>query len=91
MRVILGDQSVAITKVLIFVLRWQTCGFAVFRVLVRAHCRGAASVSLRACSVLFLREQERDKRVQRSSSVNSLIGVAAPSDPVGSVFSENRS
>ena len=34
--------------------------------------------------VLFLQEQERDKRVLRSSSVNSLVGVAAPSDPVGS-------
>ena len=30
-----------------------------------------------------------DWRVQRSSSVNSLVGVAATSDPVGSVFSEN--
>ena len=29
-RVILGDQSVVITKVLILVLRRQTCGFAVF-------------------------------------------------------------
>jgi len=59
-RVILGDQSVMITKVLIFVLRRRTCGFAVFRVLVRAHCRGAASASLRACGVLLLLEQERD-------------------------------
>ena len=54
---ILGDQSVVITKVLILVLRRRTCGFTLFRVLVRAQCRGAASASLR---VLFLREQERD-------------------------------
>ena len=59
-RLILGDQSVVINKVLIFDLRRQTCVFAVFRVLVRALCRGAASASLRACGVLFLREQERD-------------------------------
>ena len=62
--------------------------FAWFRVLVRALCRGAASASLRACGVLFLREQERDWRVQRSSSVNSRVGVAAPSDPVGSILVE---
>ena len=35
MRVILGDQSVVITKVLILVWRRRTCGFALFRVLVR--------------------------------------------------------
>ena len=44
-RVILGDQSVMITKVLILVLRRRTCRFAVFQVLVRALCRGAASAS----------------------------------------------
>ena len=43
-----------------FALRRRTCVFAVFRVLVRALCRGTASASLRACGVLFLREQERD-------------------------------
>ena len=67
-------------------LRRRTFGFALFRVLVRARCRDAASASLCACVFLFLREQERALRVQRSSSVNSLIGVAAPSDPVGSVL-----
>ena len=44
-RVILGDQSVVITNVLIFDLRRRTCGFAVFRVLVRAYCRGVVSTS----------------------------------------------
>ena len=57
MRVILGDQSVVITKVLMR----RTCGFAVFRVLVRARCKGAASASLRACVCLFLWEQVRDR------------------------------
>ena len=50
-RVILGDQSVVITKNFIFALKRRTCVFAWFRVLVRAHCRGAASASLRACGV----------------------------------------
>ena len=55
-----GDQSVEITKVFSFLyLRRRTWGFAVFRVLVRAHCRGAVSTSLRAWGVLFLREQVR--------------------------------
>ena len=40
---------------------------------------------------LFLREQERDLRVQRSYSVNSLVGFTAPSDPVGLSSSENPS
>ena len=44
-RVVLGDQSVVITKFFIFVLRRRTCGFALFRVLVRAQCRGAALAS----------------------------------------------
>jgi len=48
-RLFLGDQSVVITKVIILVLRRQTCGFVLFRVLVRARCRVAASASLRAC------------------------------------------
>ena len=86
-RVILGDQSVVITKVPILVLRRRTCGFAVFRVLVRALCRGAASANLRACGVLFLREQERDQRVQEFQW-ELLVGVAAPSDPVGSILVE---
>ena len=60
MRLFLGDQSVVITKDFIFTLRRRTCVFAMFRVLVRALCRGAASASLRACGVLFLREEERD-------------------------------
>ena len=44
-RLFLGDQGVVITKDFIFVLRRRTCVFAVFRVLVRALCRGAASAS----------------------------------------------
>ena len=57
-----------------------------FRVLVGARCRGAASASLRACVCLFLREQVKGLVSPRSSSVNSLVGVAAPSDPVGSIL-----
>ena len=88
---ILGDQSVVITKILILILRRRTCGFALFRILVRTWCRGAASASLRACVCSFLREQVRGLVSPRSSSVNSLVGVAAPSDPVGSFYSKNPS
>ena len=44
-RLFLGDQSVVITKDFIFALRRRTCVFVWFRVLVRAHYRGAASAS----------------------------------------------
>ena len=37
---------------------------------------------------LFLREQVRGLVSPRSSSVNSLVGVAAPNDPVGSFLVE---
>ena len=60
MRVFLGDQSVVIIKVFYFVFEEADLGFALFRVLVRTRCRGAASASLRTCVCLFLREQERD-------------------------------
>ena len=40
--------------------------------------------------VLFLREQVRDLRVQEFLR-EIVVGVAAPSDPVGSVYSENPS
>ena len=39
-----------------------------------------------ACVVLAGTREELE--VQRSSSVNSLVGVAAPSDPVGSIIVE---
>ena len=68
-------------------LRRRTCGFAVFRVLVRARCRGAASASLH----VFVLAGTREGLESRSSSVNSLVGVAAPSDLVGSIYSENPS
>ena len=57
---ILGDQSVVITKVFILALRRRTCVFAIVSSSSESSCRGAASASLRACGVLFLREQERD-------------------------------
>jgi len=41
----LGDQSVEITKVPSLYLRGRTCGFALWRVLMGARCRGAASAS----------------------------------------------
>ena len=72
MRLFLGDQSVVITKDFIFVLRRRTCGFAVFRVLVRAHCRGVASASLRACGVFVLAGASEGTSESKSSSVNSL-------------------
>ena len=45
LRVFLGDQSVEITKVSSLYLRRRTYDFVLFRVLVGAWCRGAASTS----------------------------------------------
>ena len=71
MRVFLGDQSVEITKCSFFYLRRRTCGFVLFRVLVGARCRGAASqASVLACVVLA---GTREGLVSpKSSNVNSL-------------------
>ena len=53
MRVFLGDSSVEIIKCFILYLRRRTCVFVLFRVLVGARCRGAASEkSVLACVVL---------------------------------------
>ena len=52
---------------------------------MRTRCRGAASTSLRACVCLFLREQVRDLRVQKFLR-ELIVGVAAPSDLMGSII-----
>ena len=44
-RVFLGGQSVEITKVFHLVFKEADLGFVLFRVLVGARCRGAASAS----------------------------------------------
>ena len=46
--------------------------FAVFRVLVRALCRGVASTSLRACGVFVLAGTSEGTRESKSSSGDSL-------------------
>ena len=45
MRVVLGDQNVVITKVFILIFEEADLRFALFRDLVGAQCRGAASAS----------------------------------------------
>ena len=70
-RVFLGDQSVVITKDLALYLRRQTCEFTMFRVLVRALCRGVArqACALAVCSSCG---NKRGVRESKSSSGNSL-------------------
>ena len=82
MRLFLGDQSVVITKDFFFALRRWTSVFAVFsssRVnsLFEVRPRRASGLAVCSCG---------NKRGTRESK--ELVGVAAPSDPVGSILVE---
>ena len=58
---------------------------------MRTQCRGAASASLRACVVFVLAGASEGTSESKSSKCELLVDVAAPSDLVGSIFSENPS
>jgi len=82
----LGDQSVVITKLFFIV-------FEEADLWVRGVSSSSES-SLQRCGlgklaclrVFVLTGTNEGTRESRSSSVNSLVSVAAPSDPVGSIL-----
>ena len=69
----------------ILYLRRRTCKFVLFRVLEGAQCRGAASARECAC-VCSSCENKRGTSESKEFYCELVVGVATPSDPVGSIL-----